>query len=275
MVATVDDRQSRIADRMKERVAIVTGGLSGIGLASAKVLARAGHRLAIGSRRAASVARTSIVRDSLGESVVFGELDVRCDDSVNQFVASVADAIGTPQILVNAAGIYRETGLSDKRAEVDTDENWFEQIEVNLNGPYRMIRALFPEMVRTRWGRIVNIASTAASTGASGYAGYCASKSGLVGLGLAVSKEGAPHGISCVSISPTWVETPMMGRAVERIAQTLDTGIDQVMSDLERSNPQNRLVQPEEIAELVGFCCSEAAPALTNTDIQVNAGAHW
>ncbi|MDE2789607.1 MAG: SDR family oxidoreductase [Paracoccaceae bacterium] len=262
---------------MTERTAIVTGGLTGIGLASAKALVRAGHRLAIGSRQAEAPDQASRIRDSLGTSVMLGTLDVGCDDSVNRFVATVRETLGTPQILVNAAGIYRETFLGDGDAasQEETDGNWSDQINVNLNGPFRMIRAVFPGMVRTRWGRIVNIASTAASTGASGYAGYCASKSGLVGLGMAVSKEGAPHGITCVSISPTWVETPMMARAVDRMARAAGTNAARILSDLERSNPQRRLVQPEEVAELVRFCCSDAVPALTHTDIPVNAGANW
>lgn len=226
------------------RVAIVTGGLTGIGAACARALEAAGCRVAAGSR-----------------SGGFAPLDVGDPDSIEAFVAKVRAELGPPSILVNAAGIYRGSPL----AELD-DARWEEEIAVNLSGPFRMIRAVMPDMIAAGWGRIVNIASTAAHAGAAGYAGYCASKAGLVALSKVAAVEGAPHGVSCVSISPTWVETPMMDAAVAR-------GISK--ESIAADNPQGRLVQPEEIAALVAFCCSDAAPALTNEDIQVNAGAMW
>ncbi len=255
---------------MNKRTAIVAGGTSGIGLAVANLLAKSGHRVAVGSRRIPGGRRREQLDHDIEENALAQHLDVRCGDSIDRFVRIVNERLGTPQILVNAAGIYKETFLGDGDCA-----NWFEQIDVNLSGPYRMIRAVFPGMIRSGWGRIVNIASTAASTGAPGYAGYCASKAGLVGLTRAVGKEGAPHGISCVSISPTWVETPMMERALQRHVLVRDIDIEQARADITDSNPQGRVVQPGEIAAIVAFCCSEAAPALTNEDIQVNAGADW
>ena len=138
-----------------------------------------------------------------------------------------------------------------------------------------MIRAVFPGMISKNHGRIVNISSTAAHVGASGYSAYCASKAGVNGLSRAVAVEGAPHNITCVSISPTWIDTPMMERATLRHAKAKGTTQEQARQNLHGSNPQGRLVQPEEVANLVAFCCSDAAPALTNEDIQVNAGALW
>ena len=255
---------------MKKRTAIVTGGTSGIGLAIASLLVKSGHRVAVGSRRAANGKSREHPGQDGDETALVERLDVSCGDSIDRFARIVTDRLGQPQVLVNAAGIYKEDFLGE-----GDGANWFEQIDVNLNGPYRMIRAVFPGMIRSGWGRIVNIASTAASTGARGYAGYCASKAGLVGLTRAVSKEGAPHGISCVSISPTWVETPMMENALKRHVLNRGVDIEQARADIATSNPQERVVQPEEVAAIVAFCCSEAAPALTNEDIQVNAGADW
>ena len=255
---------------MKERTAIVTGGMSGIGLAVVKLLADSGHRVAVGSRRIADGRFREQPSHDIEEAALVGHLDVSCGDSIERFVGIVTERLGKPQVLVNAAGIYKEDFLGE-----GDSAGWFEQIDVNLNGPYRMIRAVFPGMIQSGWGRIVNIASTAASTGARGYAGYCASKAGLVGLTKAVSKEGAPHGISCVSISPTWVETPMMERALQRHVRYRGIDLEQAQANITKSNPQGRVVQPEEVAAIVAFCCSEAAPALTNEDIQVNAGADW
>ena len=255
---------------MQRRTAIVTGGTSGIGLAIAHSLANAGHRVAVGSRTATDRRRHQQKGVDARAVALCESLDVGCETSVDRFARLVTETLGQPQILVNAAGIYMENCVGQ-----DDSANWFAQIDVNLHGPYRMIGAVFPGMIQAGWGRIVNIASTAASTGASGYAGYCASKAGLVGLTKAVAKEGAPHGINCVAISPTWVETPMMEAALQRRARSRDTDIEQAKADIMNSNPQGRIVQPEEIAEFVAFCCSDASPALTNVDIQINAGAEW
>ena len=109
---------------------------------------------------------------------------------------------------MNAAGIYKEALITN----TDID-HWLDQLDVNLTGPFLMIKELMPEMIKQKFGRIVNIASTAGKVGASGYAGYCASKAGLIALSKVTALEGAAHNISCISLSPTWVETPMMDNA--------------------------------------------------------------
>ena len=198
---------------MTARIAIVTGGTTGIGLACAKALVARGHRVAIGARRAGDAAVKAEVRHLLGDSVMLAALDVAERVSVDGFVASVREALGAPTILVNAAGIYHEAFLHDH-----SDAAWDDQIEINLSGAFRMTRAVMPYMIGAGWGRIANIASTAGSKGERGYAAYCASKAGLIGLSKATAVEGAPHGISCIAVSPTWVETPMMETAFDRIA---------------------------------------------------------
>lgn len=255
---------------MKPKVAIVTGGLTGIGLSCAKALSDASHMVAVGSRRGTADKWVSSARSVLGDGPHIETLDVGDQNSVDAFVQSVETRLGPPLILVNAAGNFREAKI-----EVMQDEHWFDQMDVNLNGPMRMIRAVFPAMRKAGWGRIVNIASTAGSKGADGYSAYCAAKAGVIGLSKAVSQEGAPHNITCVSISPTWVETPMMDNALERHSKKSGKSVDESRAALKESNPQGRLVQPEEIAAMTLFCCSEACPALTNVDIQVNAGADW
>jgi len=250
------------------KVALVTGGLTGIGLASAIALRDAGHRLAICARSGGSGPVAEAARAALGPCLI-GAVDVADSGSVDRFVAKVTRDLGPPDILVNAAGNYREAFLTDA-----DDRAWFDQIEVNLNGTYRMIRACFGAMQARGWGRIANIASTAGTTGAAGYSGYCAAKAGVIGLSKAVAVEGAPYGINCISISPTWVETPMMDAAVIRHARTGGTP-QSAKAALKSSNPQGRLVQPDEIAAMVTFFASDASRGLTNVDIQINAGADW
>ena len=255
---------------MTPRVALITGGLTGIGLASAKALASAGHSVAICSRRGDEDEFAASALAALNGACLIGAVDVASQTSINAFVTEVTQQFGPPQILVNAAGNYREAFLSDP-----DDAAWFDQIDINLNGCYRTIRATFAGMQALGWGRIVNIASTAGTKGAAGYSGYCAAKAGVIGLSKAVAVEGAPYGINAISISPTWVETPMMDNALLRHAAATGGNISAAKAALMRSNPQGRLVQPGEIGSVVGFFCSDQSQGLTNVDIQINAGADW
>lgn len=240
------------------RVAIVTGGASGIGLACAGALAAAGARVAVGSRR------------GTGRAALAGALDLRDAASVAGFVAAVESALGPPDILVNAAGITLIQTVEGHR-----EADWLDVIDTNLTGPFRMIHAVLPGMKARGRGAIVNIASTAARVAAADHAAYCASKAGLVGLTRAVALEGAPHGVRCVAVSPTWVETEMLRASAATMAQASGRTPAEEVAAIARATPQNRLVQPAEIAALVAFLVSDLAPALTMEDIQVNAGALW
>lgn len=128
---------------------------------------------------------------------------VRSSESVRQFHVEATSRLGVIGVLVNAAGI----GGSETVAEHD-ERTWLATIDVNLNGAFRTIRTCLPDMIEQGWGRIVNIASTAANVGYPGLGAYCASKAGLLGLTRCVGLEGAPHGISCNAINPGQVDTP-------------------------------------------------------------------
>lgn len=148
-------------------------------------------------------------------------------------------------------------------------------IDTNLNGPFRTTRAFLPSMKARGWGRIVNIASTAGTTAVADSAAYCASKSGLLGLSRAVAIDGAPYGVNCITVSPTWIETDMLHKSAVCIAQESGQTSEEVLQKIKDSNPQKRLVQASEIGALVDFICSDACAGLTMEDIQVNAGAFW
>ena len=197
-------------------------------------------------------------------------LDLRDVASVTAFVADVEARLGPIAILVNNAGIGIHHSVEDH-----DEAEWLGVIDTNLNGPFRVIRAVIGGMKARGHGRIVNIASTAAHMATETHAAYCASKSGLLGLSRAVALEGAPHGVTSVTVSPTWVETDMLRESSATMAVAAGRTIEEEIAELARANPQGRLVQPEEIAALVAFLCSDTAPALTMEDIQVNAGAFW
>lgn len=250
--------------------AIVTGGLSGMGLAIARRLQADGTTVVVGARSAGDQAH---VREILGAdhaNIRAAALDVRSSESVDAFVAEVAATYGGVDILINAAGVYEEAAVIGH-----PDSVWDDHIDTNLSGSFRSIRAVLPHMKRAGWGRIVNIASVAAHNGMANNAAYCTSKAGLLGLGRCVSLEGAAHGITCVSISPTWVETEMLRRFIDADIASTGQSLDAVRAEYAKSNPQNQLVQPTEVAELAAFLVSDAARALTMEDYQVNAGALW
>ena len=266
---------------------MITGGLTGQGFAVAQALAREGANVAVGSYvnemagrqgdAAAYPDPTEIaeVRQRLsafGTAIHAGHLDVRDSAAIDVFVSSAEEECGPVDILVNAAGTTAEQPVSGH-----SDELWLKIIDTNLNGAFRMMRKLLPGMMARKWGRIINIGSTAATVGWRDNPAYCASKSGLLGLTRCVALEGAPHGVTSVMISPTWVETELMRRNVEQVVQREGKGrtVADAMADIAQENPQNRIIQPVEIAMLAVFLCREEAKGITMENIQITGGALW
>lgn len=253
----------------KRRVALVTGGCSGIGLEiSRRLLDQQVHVIAA-ARRAADANYRAEVESELPGALITS-LDVCDSASVARCVDVARQALGDIDIVVNSAGVstYQLVAQHD-------EADWLQVIDTNLSGPFRVISACLPAMKTQGWGRIVNIASTAARTAVADSAAYSASKAGLLGLTRAVALEGAPHGVSCVAVSPTWVETPMMHQSAATAAAQRGCNAADILEEIRTANPQQRLVQAGEVAALVAFLCGEDAPALTMEDIQVNAGAYW
>ncbi|MWD25881.1 SDR family oxidoreductase [Aquicoccus sp. SCR17] len=262
---------------LSNRTAIVTGGLSGMGLAIATALTRAGAAVAVGSRSVTGNEDTRYAAEldqlrAAGRPVHAAPLDVTDQASIDAFVAGAEQAVGRADILVNAAGMTREQPVCGH-----SDAVWNDILDTNLTGAFRMTRALLPTMIENRFGRIVNIGSTAATVGWADNPAYCASKAGLLGLTRCVALEGAAHGVNCVMVSPTWVETDLMRRDVEEIVEREGKGrsFDQAMSDIAEENPQKRIIQPQEIADVVTFLCGDAPRGLTMENIQVTGGALW
>lgn len=268
---------------LQGRVALVTGGLTGIGLAIAEELLRHGAAVAIGSRSATSANPTdalskeeapeiyAALRDQ-SSKVYAGPLDVGERSSVDAFAAAVSDTLGPIDILVNSAGTSIQSPLAQH-----SEDDWLTVINTNLNGAFRMTRAVLPSMMERGWGRIINIASTAARTGHVDYAAYCASKSGLVGLTRVTALEAAAHGVTCVALSPTWVETRMMRKSMDLLAQENQDGqsAEDMWEETRQLNPQKRIVQVGELAAMAAFLCREEAAGITMEDIQISAGSFW
>jgi len=253
---------------LEGRIAIITGGFSGIGKAIALALAERGATIAVGARRQpeTAVAELSAASDRL----FCQNLDVADVASVDAFIGGLASAYGHADVLVNSAGITAHEYVSEH-----AEQSWLDVIDINLSGPFRMIRACLPKMIERRWGRIINIGSTAATTAVADHAAYCASKSGLLGLSRAVALEGAPHGVSSIVISPTWVQTEMFDSSMAIQARNAGRSVEQEIGELVAQQPQQRLVQPRELGALAAFLCHDDALGITMEDIQLNAAALW
>ena len=266
------------------KTALITGGASGMGRAMALALASAGANIAIGSLLGRDrVVEGEIVHTpsqteleqaateirSRNVQVLSSNLDVCEQSSVEAFYQATVAEFGQVDILVNAAGITVEQTVVGH-----PDSMWNKVIDVNLNGTYRMVKTCLSGMIERRWGRIVNIASTAASVGAPTSAAYCASKAGVVGLSRCVALEGAPHGVTCNTISPGWVDTSFGNKWMTDINDQQDSTNDYIEETI-ASNPQNRLIQPEEIGQLCLYLCREEAKGMTMQDLTVSAGSLW
>ena len=268
------------------RAAMVTGGASGMGRAMALAFAGAGADVAIGSLLAgAGAAEGEVVYlpgereleatkaeiEALGVKCLAKGLDVTDDASVQAFYEAAVAAFGKADILANAAGITAEQTIAGH-----PDPLWDKVIDVNLTGTYRTIKRVLPGMIERKWGRIVNIASTAASVGAVTSGAYCASKAGVVALSKCVALEGAPHGVTCNAISPTWVDTSFgrdwMGDIAEKQEQREGAAYK---ADVEAANPQGRLIQPSEVGALALYLCREEALGMTMQDLTLSAGSLW
>ena len=271
---------------LKDRIALVTGGASGMGRAMALALAGAGADVALGSLLAGASRATGEISnlphrdeldaaraevEALGAQCLAVELDVSSDASCDAFCRAIDERFGRVDILVHAAGITAEAKLCEY-----ADSAWHRVIDVNLNGTYRMVRRVLPGMIECGWGRIVLIASTAASVGAPTSGAYCASKAGVVGLMRCVALEGAPHGVTCNSISPTWVNTDFGRGWMDNIAREQE-GRDgeEYIADARAANPQGRLIEPDEIGALALYLCSDEAGGVTMQDLTVSGGSLW
>jgi NAD(P)-dependent dehydrogenase (short-subunit alcohol dehydrogenase family) len=270
------------------RVAMVTGGASGMGRAMALAFASAGADVAIGSLLADKTGRktdgeivylagqqeletTKAEIETHGVRAVAMGLDVASDESVHAFYEAVVAELGNVGILANAAGITAEQTIVGH-----PDPLWHKVIDVNLNGTYRTIKCVLPSMIECRWGRIITIASTAASVGAATSGAYCASKAGVVGLTRCVALEGAAHGVTCNAISPTWVDTGFGRDCMSHIAEVQEhRSCAEYLADIEKTNPQGRLIKPEEIGALALFLCRDEAFGITMQDLTVSAGSLW
>src|SRR2546430_10284205 len=197
---------------------------------------------------------------------------IACDVSNSAHVEpafnQVSEIFGRrPDILINNAGIAESAPLVKT-----TDELWQRHLAVNLSGTFYFMRAALPAMIERGWGRIINIASIAGKTGAPYIAAYSASKHGVLGLTRSAALEVASKGVTVNAICPGYVDTDMTARGIENITKRTRLSSDQAMDSLKKMSPQNRLVEPEEVAALALLLASEDGRGINGQAINVDGG---
>ena len=251
------------------KVALVTGGTSGIGLAVTRELASQDCRVFICGRNADTVAGTAKELQNEGLDVAGDTCDVRRADDVRALVASAVDRFGPIDVLVNNVG--RNGG--GVTAEL-TDEIWYDVIDTNLNSVFLVTREILVNggMREKPAGRIINIASTAGKQGVMLGAPYSASKHGVVGFTKALGLELAQTGITVNAVCPGYVETPMAQRVRQGYAQHWGVSEADVLAKFEAKIPLGRYTTPGEVAGLVSYLASDSSAAVTAQAINVCGG---
>jgi acetoacetyl-CoA reductase len=243
---------------MNKHVAVVTGGIGGLGSEICKHLARSGKLVVaadLGSR-------TERVEQFLGEveefgdDIVFESLNVADHTDCAASMARIAAKYGPIAILVNAAGITRDTSLRKM-----SEQQWNDVITVNLDGVFNTCRAVIDGMTERRFGRIVNISSVNGQTGQFGQTNYSAAKAGMHGFTMALAREVAKKGVTVNSVSPGYCETALVMAVAEDVRKQIVANI-----------PVGRLGKPAEIARVVDFLCADDSAYITGANIPVNGG---
>jgi 2-hydroxycyclohexanecarboxyl-CoA dehydrogenase len=243
--------------RLEGRVALVTGGASGIGAATCRRLAAEGARVAVcdlkldGAREVAS--------ETDGEAI---EMDVTDTGSVRAGVSAAEQVLGPLSILVNNAGNDEFSFFKD------TDEGLWERVlAVNLLGVMRTTHSILPGMIERGGGRIVNVASEAGRVGSNGSAVYSAAKGGVISFTKTIAREGARYGITCNAIAPGPIDTPLLRRA-----EQLGTIGHRVIEVMVGSTVLRRMGTPDEVAAVIAFLASDDSSYVTGQALGVSGG---
>jgi len=245
-----------------DRVAVVTGGASGMGLAIGRRLAAQGARVALWDLDGDAAEHAAGELRAAGTEALSVGVDVADRDAVDDAVHEVRRGLGPVEIMITSAGRDEFSAFTEITAAM-----WDRMLAVNLTGTFHCLQAAVPDMLAARWGRIVTISSSSAQSGAPRMAHYVASKGGVIGLTKALAMELAPHGITVNTIPPGSVETPMTRRAEE--AGNLPSH-----DKLAKMIPVQRTGTPEDVAAACAFLCSDEAGYITGQQLNVNGGRY-
>jgi len=248
--------------------ALVTGGGRGIGLAIARALAQFGASVSLVGRNAETLqAGASHITKDYGVKVATAQADVADESGVRKALASVRNVLGAPTILVNNAGV----GISSPFLKSDA-AFWRKILDTNLMGAVYFTQAVLPAMLESKWGRIINIASTAGITGYAYITAYCAAKHGMIGLTRALAVETARTGVTVNAVCPGYADTEMTTANIANITKKTGRTREEATASLVSRNPQGRLIQPAEVADAVVWLAGDDTASVTGQSIVIAGG---
>jgi 3-oxoacyl-[acyl-carrier protein] reductase len=242
---------------LSQRIAFINGASRGIGRACSLSLAAAGHHVILAARNLDKLEETAATVRTAGGKADCVEIDMTSADSIKAAFAKSKE-IGRIDILVNNAAITRD-GLA-MRMKAD---DWNAVIQTNLTGAFLAIQQVLPNMMRERWGRIVNISSVVGESGNAGQSNYVASKAGLIGLTKAIAQEMGSRGVTANAVAPGFIDTDMTAVLPAEVKEKLLATI-----------PLKRFGMPDDVAAAVRFLCSEEAGYITGHVLDVNGGMY-
>ena len=246
---------------MSKRVALVTGGMGGIGTAVCRRLARMNDNMVVANCLPGYEKKDEWLAQLRAEgydNIFAAEGDVADFDSASAMVRKIESDIGPVDILINSAGIVRDNML--KKMSLS---EWMAVISTNLNSAFIVTKQVIEGMTERGWGRIVNLSSVNGQRGQFGQTNYSAAKAGLHGFAKALAQEVVRKGVTVNSVSPGYVETDMVKSIRKDVLEKIVAGI-----------PMGRLAHPEEIAALIAFLASEEAGYITGANIAINGGMY-
>ncbi len=241
-----------------KKIALVTGGTSGIGAAICLELANAGITVATNYRNEEKARKWRAEVQDMGLDIHYYQADVTDYDACSTMIDGIHDTLGTVNILINNAGVTNDSSLRKMGRE-----QWKHVIDINLNGIFNVTHQLIHDLCSGGWGRVVNISSINAQKGQFGQANYSAAKAGVHGFTMSLAQELANKGVTVNTISPGYIATDMVTAIPEKIRQAI---ISQI--------PLKRLGKPEEVAALTGFLCTEKAAFITGANLSINGGQY-
>ncbi|HEX8994664.1 MAG TPA: SDR family NAD(P)-dependent oxidoreductase [Ktedonobacterales bacterium] len=248
--------------------AVVTGATKGIGRSIALALASVGADVAVSARTPADLEELRVAIEALGRRALAIPCDVTDPSAIaHDLAGGVLDAWGGVDILVNNAG-----NAGSAKFATHPDELWRRMLAINLTSVYYVTKAFVPAMIKQQAGRIISIASIAGKVGGKYIAAYTASKHGVIGLTRALAVELNPYNITVNAICPGYVDTPMTDASVANMVAHTSMSTDEARQALERMSPQNRLIDPDEVASVAVFLALDMSKGITGQAINVDGG---
>lgn len=253
-----------------QRTALVTGSTSGIGLSIARALAKSGCQVmlnGLGDRDQNEDLAKSLSSE-FGHDVVYNSADMTKPHEIELMIDECVGRLGSLDILVNNAGIQHTAPI-----EQFPIDKWDAIIAINLSSAFHTIRCSIQGMKDRGFGRIINIASVHGIVASVNKAAYVAAKHGLIGLTKVVALEAADANVTCNAICPGWVDTPLVRKQIEAIANDKNVSLDAATTLLlEEKQPSKQFVETEHIGELVLFLASDAAKGITGVSLPIDGG---